>query len=281
MSDDTMAAARQDLPDYASTLRLHHQTFAADLRAMLVDSLAVPSTPLDIADIACGDGFFSRLLADICPDAQVVGLDSSEAYLSAARQATPPRLSDRVRFQPADALTVEGLDAAFDLVFCADSFESIGEREKLTEQLARLCRPDGQVVITESDSAHDLIGSWPPEVDVLLRQLECTVMDAADRRGYAFPHYAIAMLRHAGLNEISVRSYTFDRTGPFDQVMTQWLAEHFRARLDPVLKIASREQAARLRRHLHPDGDQYFANEPDPRLTYLRFCMIARRPKSD
>lgn len=296
-----MTSIDGELPDYALCLRLEHDAFASELRAMLADLLragcsaseaadsehagsfsgqSASSARRAIADVACGDGFYSRLLADIDPNHHVVGIDSSEAFLAAARDATPSQLADRLAFRSGDLLTLDGVEelaGRFDAVFCIDSLESITDHELLLRQVVRLCRPGGIVVITETDNLHDLIGSWPPAVGNLLHRLEWESLADSAREGYAFPRYASALLRSAGLAEVAVRSYTFDRNGPLDDLTRSWLAEYFRHRLDAISGGTARE-LEQLRRHLHPDGEEYFANSPHSLLTYLRFCIIGRKP---
>lgn len=299
-----MTTVNDELPEYARCLRLEHAAFAGELRGMLADLLLVGfsrseavsssgvessgsssrpsagSARREIADVACGDGFYSRLLTEIDPSHHVVGIDSSEAFLAAARDALPSQLADRLAFKAGDILTLDGLEGLagrFEVIFCIDSLESITDHETLLRQMIRLCRPRGIVVVTETDNLHDLIGSWPPEVENILHRLEWEALDEADREGYAFPRYASALLRSAGLTEVAVRSYTFDRGGPLDDLTRKWLAEHFRNRLG-ALSGGTAEELEQLRRHLHPDGEEYFAGSPDSLLTYLRFCIIGRKP---
>ncbi|WP_164103606.1 class I SAM-dependent methyltransferase [Candidatus Laterigemmans baculatus] len=272
------------LPDYAHCLQLQHAAFATDLREMLEDLLRACPEPAsggrEIADIACGDGFFSRLLAEIDPRNRVVGLDVDEAYLAVARRDSPARLSARLSFQNCDLLEPEQAERfaeAFDVVFCIDSLESIEDHAGLLRQMVRLCRPGGVVIVTETDNLHDLIGSWPPETENLLHRLEWEGLADQEKEGYAFPRYASALLRSAGLADLTVRSYTFDRSGPFDEPLKAWLGEQFRERLDNLSRGTAAERAE-LRRHLHPAGEDYFANSPHALLTYLRFCILGRKP---
>ena len=133
------------------------------------------------------------------------------------------------------------------------------------------------MVITETDNLHDLIGSWPPDVENLLHRLEWEALTESEREGYAFPRYASSLLRSAGLTDVSVRSYTFDRSGPLDDLTRRWLAERFRNRLD-ALSEGTADELDQLGRHLHPNGKDYFAKSPDALLTYLRFCIVGRKP---
>lgn len=64
-----------------------------------------PDEPRKIIDLGCGPGNLTATLADRWPQAQVVGLDSSEEMLLKAqshREQLPQELSDRLTFQQGD-----------------------------------------------------------------------------------------------------------------------------------------------------------------------------------
>ncbi|MFE2378618.1 trans-aconitate 2-methyltransferase [Streptomyces sp. NPDC059398] len=61
----------------------------------------IPGTPATIADLGCGAGNATALLADRWPNARITGFDNSPQMLERARQYAGPRLT----FAPADATT--------------------------------------------------------------------------------------------------------------------------------------------------------------------------------
>lgn len=70
-----------------------------------------------VLDLACGTGYFSRLLAEHYP--QVLGIDLDPAMIEMAQA---DGLSDNLTFQVGDMLALETLEQTFDLVTCyADS----------------------------------------------------------------------------------------------------------------------------------------------------------------
>ena len=78
-------ADQQAIPEYQDTLGTFHDAFGKELRE-LVDSL--PIGPGDrVIDLACGDGCFSKWLADrVGPEGLVVAVDLRLSYLDLARE---------------------------------------------------------------------------------------------------------------------------------------------------------------------------------------------------
>src|SRR5919205_3815986 len=99
-----------------------------------------PRRALDLGT-GTGDGAFA--VARRFPEAQVVGLDISEAMVAEAGRKTPPDFAGRVRFEIGDASALPFADAAFDLVALANMIPFFDE-------LARVVAPDGFVVLSFS-----------------------------------------------------------------------------------------------------------------------------------
>src|ERR687884_760051 len=99
-----------------------------------------PRRALDLGT-GTGDGAFT--VARRFPEAQVVGLDISEAMVAEAGRKTPADLAGRVRFEVGDASALPFEDAAFDLVGLANMIPFFDE-------LARVVAPGGFVVLSFS-----------------------------------------------------------------------------------------------------------------------------------
>jgi ubiquinone/menaquinone biosynthesis C-methylase UbiE len=271
MADDA------DLPDYAATLDAQHAAHEVELKAM-IGAVCDGKPWKRVVDLACGDGFFTRMLAEALPHAEVVGLDDDEAYLKAAREASTGIAN--LRFEQANVLEPAESLGRFSLVFCADSLQSIEDHDGLMAGSLRLCKPGGAIVYTETDSVHDVICPWPLAIERKLRELEAKTLTPADRHGYAFPRYAKDLFRRHGLENVTIRSFTFDRNGPLDVATAKWLALELAGRLEKVRPVASEQEVARLRRYLTPDGDEYVGAGEATYVTYLRYVIIGTRPAS-
>src|SRR5262245_50232475 len=77
-----------DSPVAAERLRIVAEVFEPTTRALLADLPARPRRRL--IDLGCGPGHSTRLLAAHFPAAQVVGVDRSSAFVTAARAAAIP-----------------------------------------------------------------------------------------------------------------------------------------------------------------------------------------------
>jgi ubiquinone/menaquinone biosynthesis C-methylase UbiE len=117
---------------------------------------SIDESPKRALDLGTGTGRAAFILARRYPEAEVVGADLAAAMLDEARTRTPPELSDRVRFDEADAEQLPYPDGAFDLVTLANMIPFFDE-------LARVTAPGGTVVFSFSVGPNTPI-YVPPEV---------------------------------------------------------------------------------------------------------------------
>lgn len=109
---------------------------------------------LDLLDLGCGTGRWSLRLAGA--GANVTAVDFSDGMLGRAR-AKPG--AERIRFivhDLAGPLPLE--DTAFDRVICCLVLDHIESPDRLFAEMRRLCRPDGQVIVSVMHPAMMLRG---------------------------------------------------------------------------------------------------------------------------
>jgi SAM-dependent methyltransferase len=99
-----------------------------------------PLTGKVLLDAGCGAGLVVRLAAD--RGATVSGLDASVPLLEVARGRTP---SADLRAGEIQALPYD--DASFDIVTAFNAIQYASDPSAAVQQLARVCRPGGQVAI--------------------------------------------------------------------------------------------------------------------------------------
>jgi SAM-dependent methyltransferase len=94
-----------------------------------------------IADVGCGHGASSVLMARAYPRAQVIGIDSHPASIQRARQATPTSLRGRLQFEVADATSYDAPRRGYDLITFFDSLhdmaDPVGALQHAAERLGR------------------------------------------------------------------------------------------------------------------------------------------------
>src|SRR4051812_6173627 len=101
-----------------------------------------------VADIGCGHGSSTILMAEAYPNSTFVGSDYHEGSIETARRrAEDAGVADRVRFETADASTHPGGD--YDLVTMFDCLHDMGDPVGAARQVRETLKPDGTWLIVE------------------------------------------------------------------------------------------------------------------------------------
>ncbi len=161
-----VAPSRVDVPSLGRSLVVRPNGFSwgrldlgtrlllANLQA--VEGLAASTRPVAAVDLGCGNGVLAFAVAQICPNAAVLGIDESYQAIASARDnaAAVPRPGDHgpVTFEAADALASVVEPASIDLVVCNPPFH---EQHAVAERVAsdmfadarRALRPGGQLLV--------------------------------------------------------------------------------------------------------------------------------------
>ncbi len=107
---------------------------------------AVEPPPARVLDVGTGTGAAAFTLARRFPDAQIVGLDLSDAMLDHARRNLPDELRARLRFERGDASS---------LPFAGNSFELVSHANMIPffDEVARVVAPGGHTLFAFSSGA--------------------------------------------------------------------------------------------------------------------------------
>jgi ubiquinone/menaquinone biosynthesis C-methylase UbiE len=105
-------------------------------------------------DAACGTGRHSRYLVD--HGHAVVGLDQTPEMLSRAREQVP-----EATFAEGDLLALPFENASFDLIVCALALEHVDDLGGAAREFARVLRPRGRLVVSESHPVLKALGGAP------------------------------------------------------------------------------------------------------------------------
>lgn len=129
---------------------------------LLSDHLAskVPNgAGLKALEVACGTGRFATFIKDNYPDMEMTCLDLSPFYLAKAREnlkywrsKRAPGSIDTDTFIQAAAENMPAEDNTYDVVTCVYLFHELPpeSRRKVAAEMARVCKPGGMVVLTDS-----------------------------------------------------------------------------------------------------------------------------------
>jgi SAM-dependent methyltransferase len=110
------------------------------------------SGPLRILDLGCGTGEITRRLADLYPQAQIVGVDILQSNLALARLDSAD-YGGRVRYETGDAFALNFADANFDLVVCRHMSQSVPDFHLVLDEIDRVLRGGGWLHLLSEDYA--------------------------------------------------------------------------------------------------------------------------------
>ena len=110
-----------------------------------------------ILDVGCGNGYSTIKLAQIFPDATIIGIDYSAKMIDAARDAAGQAGISNAKFFVGNVLTIAGhaelKSKTFDVVLterCLINLANTDEHEQSLLQLASLLKPGGHLVLVEN-----------------------------------------------------------------------------------------------------------------------------------
>jgi SAM-dependent methyltransferase len=101
-----------------------------------------------VADVGCGHGHSTLLMAEAFPNARFVGFDTHAGSIEAAQaHASEAGLSDRVEFAQADAKAP--LAGVFDLICFFDCLHDLGHPVEAARRAREALVPDGTLMLVE------------------------------------------------------------------------------------------------------------------------------------
>jgi 2-polyprenyl-3-methyl-5-hydroxy-6-metoxy-1,4-benzoquinol methylase len=102
----------------------------------------------NVADVGCGLGSSSRLMAEAYPRSRITGFDYHRESIELARQkAKAAGLSDRLRFEAASAQAFPG--NGYDLITMFDCLHDMGDPVGAARHVRQALAPDGTWLIVE------------------------------------------------------------------------------------------------------------------------------------
>ena len=172
-----------------------------------------------VLDLATGTGDVALEIARQAPGARVVGLDPSSRMLEQAEDKVRDACwTDRVELLPGRAETLPFDDDSFDGAIVAWGIRNVADRPAALQEMARVVRPDGRVVILEGTEPRSHLLAFPARFYMhhLVPRLGAWLSRAKEYRYLqtsiaAFPPPAefASLMAANGLEVLEVRPLTF------------------------------------------------------------------------
>jgi len=192
--------------------------FREQRSAPFEDLLAlVPTKPgMRVIDLGCGTGDLTRRLADVLPDSEVVGVDSSSEMLKKAHD----RAQRGVTFL---AQRIEDVEGQWDLVFSNAAIQWVGNHESLVRQLFSLLAPGGRLAVqVPSNTSH------PSQTLIAETAREGAMRDGLKGWVHQWPVLPVAryaeILFEVGASDIIALDKVYPHVLPHWDAVVEWMS---------------------------------------------------------
>ncbi len=143
---------QHDVALFEGTSRFFRPNYLANLTSQWIPALEGVEAKLQrgakVADVGCGHGSSTILLAKAYPEAQVTGFDYHQPSIEAARKAAAQAgIADRVKFEVATSTEFPGTD--YDLVCFFDCLHDMGDPVGAAAHVKKTLKKDGSWMIVE------------------------------------------------------------------------------------------------------------------------------------
>lgn len=208
---------------FAAVERFYRPAYAASLVPEWIPSVdgleAALRAGAAVADVGCGHGLSTVLMAKAYPKAQFLGIDDHAASIDRAREmARDEGVRDITRFE---VMPADRLEGTFEAITVLDAFHDMGDPAGVAGRLHDCLTPTGVCMLVEPFAGDRLIDNLTTlgRVYYAASTLACTPSalsqsDAPPLGAQAGPARLIAVLEGAGFRSVRVAATT-----PFNLVI--------------------------------------------------------------
>lgn len=214
--------------------------------------------PKDILETAAGTGVVTEALHHALPDAKIIATDLNPAMLEAASERL---VSEKIRFQAADAQDLPFEDQSFDLVVCQFGVMFYPDKLVANREALRVLRPGGRYLLAIWDAAERnpaslavhaaVAGEFPSDPPAFLLRMPF---------GYTDLEVVTADLMAAGFEDLEFETIKHRSRAPSALVAATALCQgsplrsEIEARDDTALERVTETAARALEQFEGPDG---------------------------
>lgn len=172
-----------------------------------------------VADVGCGHGVSTIIMAKAFPDAQFTGFDIHEASILAAREAAREADVENVSFEVGTAKNYPGKD--YDLVACFDCLHDMGDPAGAAKHVHETLAKDGRWMIVEPIAGDSLTDNLNPvgRISYAASTMMCTPASLSQEVGLGLGAQAgqarlTEVIKSGGFSEVRRAAET-----PFNMVL--------------------------------------------------------------
>ncbi|KAJ5313380.1 DBR1-domain-containing protein [Penicillium atrosanguineum] len=143
---------------HASVVRSHSWRTASNSIGFLLPHL---KPNMRILDIGCGPGTITVDVAALIPQGHITGLERVGSILTQARALAEEKGITNIDFVEGDANGLSYEDGTFDIVFCHQVLQHVGEPVGMLKEMKRVTKTGGIVAAREADYS---VFAWYPEL---------------------------------------------------------------------------------------------------------------------
>lgn len=268
---DVLCTMHDLLPKYAGRLDALHQALVDEFRDIVRTVGAQPNE--SVLDVGCGDGFFTRLFAE--NGGPVMGLDNSDAFLRQARTSAGDRAN--IEFIRGDVRKLPIDSASVDIIWSAHSMHSYPDIAQCLREFRRVLRPGGLLAVLESDNVHSVMLSWPPDLELAVRQAEHREIGTEDSYiGTYFPRFAMRLLGEQDFEDFRPEYFLFHRIGPASESLTEFVTLYLQNLLERTSDYLTAKMRSRLALLADANSDKFLPRQKTFFFGSVQVLMLAR-----
>jgi trans-aconitate 2-methyltransferase len=227
-----------------------------------------------IADLGCGPGNSTELLARRFPQAQVLGLDNSPAMINAASERLPASRWPNVRFELANVAAWQPAES-LDLLYANATLQWLPDHERLLPRLFAQLAPGGVLAVQMPDNLDEPSHRLMRETAVQPRFVE-HIGDADKVRARILSAEAYYDLLAGEASEVDIWRTTYQHVMGGAADIVQWVRA---TGLKPFVEaLPDALQAEFLADYERRIGEAYAPRADGRRLlAFPRLFIVARR----
>ena len=149
-------------PDYDRLNHLMSLGVDRSWRRRALREIVTPERPQALLDIACGTGDFALAQARrMHANSRITGLDLSEGMLAVMREKVEKAgLAGRISCEQGDCEQMRFAEGSFDCATIAFGIRNFAHREAALEEILRVLKPGGRLVILELSVPENKLLRW-------------------------------------------------------------------------------------------------------------------------